>query len=168
LIDVLGPVAESLSLRKGATETAIVAAETLMNVKLPADYRAWLAISDGQEDGGLALFDGDCRMLPLDQVLAAWVYNAQFVVEEWDDEPVTDDMHVRPYVWHPTRIPIAADYLGNGPFLDLRPGPAGVAGQIIGLVSEHEFEVIASSLDEYFVRRAEELANLQRRSRESS
>jgi cell wall assembly regulator SMI1 len=150
LLDALGSDAEKLALRKGASETAIVAAETLMNVRFPADYRAWLAIADGQEDDGLALFEPDARMLSLAQVMEAWVQNAQFVVEEWDDDPVTPEMLVRPCVWHPTRIPIAADYLGHGPFLDLLPGPAGVIGQLIQLVSECDYEVIATSLDDYF------------------
>lgn len=162
LLEVLGADADLLGLRKGASETSIVAAETLMNVRFPADYRAWLAIADGQDDDGLALFDDDVRMLPLAKVMEAWVNNAQFVVEEFDDEPVTADMAVRPCVWHPTRIPIAADYLGNGPLIDLLPGPAGIAGQLIQLVSECDFDVIATSLDDYFTKRADELATSSR------
>lgn len=154
-VDALGHEAAKLALRPGASEAAIAGAETLFERPLPADYRALLAIADGQEPTGLAVFDPDTQLLPLAQVIEQWLRLARFVVREWDAMPVEPDMVVRPFVWHPTRIPIAADDLDAGPFLDLWPGPAGTVGQVITLVSECEFEVIGTSLDDYFARRAD-------------
>jgi cell wall assembly regulator SMI1 len=154
LVDVLGADAAKLALRPPSSEAAIVGAETLFERALPVDYRALLAIADGQDEGGLALFDPEALLLPIAKVIEQWLYTAKFVVRELDFEPVAPDMAVRPLVWHPTRIPIAVDYLGHGPFLDLWPGPAGTVGQVITLVTECDFEVIGASLDDYFSRRA--------------
>lgn len=162
LVDALGADAASLALRPPASEAAIVGAETLFERALPADYRALLAIADGQEDGGLSLFESDAVLLPIAKVIEQWLFNAKFVVREWDSEPVDATAAARPFVWHPTRIPIAADYLGHGPFLDRWPGPAGTAGQVITLVTECDFEVIGTSLDDYFTRRAASIASRSR------
>lgn len=148
----------ALKLRPPATEAEIAGIETLLERELPTDYRALLAIANGQDDDGLAMFEPDCRLLAIDEVIEQWLHHGKFVVREWDASPVDPDMAVRPFVWHPTRIPFAADYLGQGPFLDLWPGPAGTVGQVIELVSECDFEVAAPSLDAYFARMASQLS----------
>jgi cell wall assembly regulator SMI1 len=200
LVDALGPDAARLALRPGASEAAIAGAETLFERALPADYRALLAIADGQDpdafalaertpsvdigatlsrDGSisrpvdiaeqpLALFDPDAFLLPIAKVIEQWLYFGKFVVREWEHEPVDDDAVVRPFVFHPTRIPIAVDYLGHGPLLDLWPGPAGTVGQVIQLVSECDFEVLAPSLDDYFTRRAASVAASHRSANRST
>ncbi len=48
LIDALGPDAERLKLNPGATAKAIKAAEGELGFALPADYRAWIALANGQ------------------------------------------------------------------------------------------------------------------------
>lgn len=157
-LDALGPAATArLALRPPATEAAIVGAETLFERALPPAYRALLAYADGQEPAGTPLFP-EARLLPVAQVVEHWLTQGQFVIPEWDALPVEAELAVRPIVFHPTRIPIAADYLGAGPLIDLWPGPAGTAGQLIQLVSECDFEVLAPSLDVYLARRADELA----------
>ncbi len=45
LIEALGDTAARLQLRPGANEGAITAAEAVIGYRLPADYRAWLAIA---------------------------------------------------------------------------------------------------------------------------
>jgi cell wall assembly regulator SMI1 len=155
LVDALGDAVAQLKLNAPASEAAIVGAETLFERTLPADYRALLAIADGQDEGGIAIFPTDGTLLPLAKVIEAWLANGAFVVREWDSEPVDPRMLVRPLVWHPTRIPIGMDASGqSGPFLDLWPGPRGTEGQLITLVSECDFAVIGTSLDDYFTRMA--------------
>lgn len=158
LVAAVGADATALRLHPPASEAAIAGLETLMECRLPADYRALLAIADGQDDDGFAIFDPDCTLLPIARVIEQWLFHGKFSVAEWDQLPVEATLAVRPIVWHRTRIPIAADYLGHGPFLDLWPGPAGTVGQVIQLVSECDFEVLAPSLDDYFTRRAASVA----------
>lgn len=154
LLDALGPAEARLGLRPPATEAAIAGAETLFERALPADYRALLAICDGQ-DGPQSVLPSGGLLLPLARVVEAWLQCSKHMVPEWDAESVPPDVRVRPLVWHPTRIPIGED--GNGmpdPFLDLAPGPRGTVGQVIALVSECDFVVVGESLADYFLRTA--------------
>lgn len=156
LIAALGPSADRLGLRKGATETSIVAAETLMAARLPSDYRAWLAIADGQETEALSILPTGGWLVSIDRMLERWTHERNFDLED-DDTETQDDDRVRWLVFHPKRIPIGGwyDLEGDTTVMDLIPGPAGTKGQLMDYVSECEFEVIATSFDAYLDRIAE-------------
>lgn len=158
LVTALGDAAPRLGLRPPATETQLVATEVMLRTRLPADYRAWLAIADGQEPWALSILPSGGWFVSLDRLLAQWMHERQFDLDDYDDIPETqDDDRVRFYVFHPKRITIAgSEYLdGDNTVLDLIPGPAGTVGQIANLVSECDYEVIGTSLSAYFTRVAE-------------
>ena len=52
---------KTLRLRPGASEAAIAAAEVTMKLAIPADYRASLALHDGQDDSE---YDGCFPWMP--------------------------------------------------------------------------------------------------------
>jgi cell wall assembly regulator SMI1 len=155
LITALGDAAPRLRLRPPATEAAIAGAEALFERPLPAPYRAWLAIADGQEPDALSVLPQGGWFYPLATVVETWLGEAKFHVRELDDEPAPPDALVRPVVFHPTRITIGGDELAlREPVLDLWPGPRGTVGQVLSLVSECDFAVIGTSLDDLFTRTA--------------
>lgn len=156
LVAALGAAAPALRLRPGATETQLVAGETMMACRLPVDYRSWLALADGQEPDGLALLPHGAAFLGLDQVISQWVFERGFDVP--DDEPgAAPDAMVREGVFAPSRIPIGGweAHQASDAILDLAPGPRGTRGQVIALESECDFVVIGASLGAYFTRVAE-------------
>lgn len=157
LIEALGPTAARLGLRKGASETSLVAAETLMNAKLPSDYRAWLAISDGQEIESLSILPTGGWLVSVDRLLEQWTYERQFDLEDYEIPHTQDRDRIRSFVFHPRRITIGgAQFLDyDNTVLDLVPGPAGTEGQLIDFVSESDFTVVAPSFDAYLDRIAE-------------
>src|SRR4051794_4987033 len=61
--------------RPPATDKDIAEAETAMNLKFPADFRASLLVHDGEEDYDDVRFDwmpGCDRLAPLRQIVAQW------------------------------------------------------------------------------------------------
>ncbi len=157
LIEALGPDAARLGLRKGATETSIVAAETFLNTRFPADYRAWLSIADGQEIESLSILPTGGWLISLDRLLEKWTDERKHDLEDYDDPETHGGGAIRPFVYHPRRITIGGarflDY--DNTLLDLVPGPDGVEGQVINFVTECDFVVLAESFDAYLDRVAE-------------
>jgi cell wall assembly regulator SMI1 len=160
LLGALGPHVDRLHLRKGASETSIVAAETLLASRLPADYRAWLSIADGQEPEGLSILPTGGWLISIDRLLEKWIHDRNFELDdspETEDDAPDDDDEVQWFVFHPKRITIGGWHFldGDNTLIDLVPGPAGTMGQLADFVSEHEIEVIAPSFDAYIERVAE-------------
>lgn len=158
IVQALGDAAPRLKVRPAASEVQIVAAEGVLGFRLPPDYRAFLQICDGQEDG-LSICDAGIYFAPLEHVVAQWQFERGFDVDLGTTETDCDD-RVRGLVYHPRRLPIAGspDLGGGGNWiLDLAPGPKGVSGQLLALVSECEFEVRAASLAAYFDAIADQL-----------
>lgn len=149
LVRALGPAAAELALRPRATETDLVATEVMLGHKLPADYRAWLAIADGQTTTGLSILPRGGWLISHDRVIEQWTHERGFDLdgEDYDDAPGEDDERVRPFVFHPRRITIGGweSLDGDNTLIDLVPGPAGTEGQIMTFVTECDFEVIGTS-----------------------
>ena len=127
-----------------------------MASRLPSDYRAWLAIADGQETEALSILPTGGWFVSIDRMLERWTHERNFV-HETDATETQDDDRVRWLVFHPKRIPIGGwyDLEGDTTVMDLIPGPAGTKGQLMDYVSECDFEVIATSFDAYLDRIAE-------------
>jgi len=149
LVRALGPAAAELALRPGATETDLVATEVMLGHKLPADYRAWLAVANGQEPVGLSILPGGGWLISHDRVIEQWTHERGFDLDpdDYDAAPGEDDERVRPFVFHPRRITIGGWQMldGDNTLIDLVPGPTGTEGQVMTFVTECEFEVIGAS-----------------------
>jgi cell wall assembly regulator SMI1 len=151
LVRALGDRAGLLRLRPPATETQLVAAETMMALRLPADYRAWLAGCDGQELDALSILPRGGWFASIDRVVSEWVFHRNFDAPELD---TTDDALVRSNVFDPKRVTIGGweDLGGDSVMIDLLPGPRGTPGQLLTLYTECDFAVIGTSLADYFER----------------
>ena len=165
LAAALGDDAARLRRGPGVDEERIVAAEGILGVRLPADYRAWLQLHDGQQldmvegvEGLSVLPGGAAWFVPLDRVLAHWQWERSFDLDDYDSIHETQDQkRVRFFVGHPRRITVAgsANLDGGNFVLDLIPGPNGTPGQLLEMTSECDFEVIGDSVSAYFDRIAE-------------
>ena len=160
LVRALGPAADQLALRPPATETDLVATEVMLGTPLPPDYRAWLAIADGQEDRGLSILPRGGWLISHHRVIEQWTHERGFDLdpEDYEDTEEDDDAdRVRWFVFHRRRITIGGWHFldGDNTVLDLIPGPRGTSGQLLTLVSECDFEVIGTSLGAYFERLAQ-------------
>jgi hypothetical protein len=158
VVQGLGPAGETLRLRAGRTD--LLPIEDRLGLRLPDDYRAWLALHDGEDDapGRVEYLPGGGFLLPANVTLQRWVDN-----QEWfqgDDDvgpaPFQDDDRIRNVVAHARRVMIASNRYGDGDntFLDFCPGPAGTAGQVIVATSECDFEVVGASFEDFLRRLA--------------
>jgi cell wall assembly regulator SMI1 len=120
------------TLRPGASEDEIRAAEREMGVALPEDVKACYRIHDGQEGRVPPGFLYGWGLLPLARV-RKWQRTLVRLVEGGDFDglkgapmgPVRDDWY------HPAWIPITSNTLGDAFCLDLAPAPGGDVGQVI-------------------------------------
>lgn len=128
-----------LKLRPGASEQEIASAEATLGMRFPGDFRASIALHDGQEVDD----EGFVTWLPVAQRLGSLAS----LVRCWEDErPFVDAAmlaersdwldrgeRVRQVHFHPRHIPFAGsrfwDY--GRLLLDLAPGPKGTEGQVI-------------------------------------
>jgi cell wall assembly regulator SMI1 len=158
LVQALGPAGQTLRVRPG--RAALPPVEDRIGLRLPDDYRAWLALHDGEDDvrGRVEYLPGGGFLLPADVTLQRWVDQ-----EAWfqgEDDPgyavFQDDDRIRSVVAHPQRVMIASNRYGDGDntYLDFCPGPAGTAGQVIVATSECDFEVVGASFEDFLRRLA--------------
>jgi cell wall assembly regulator SMI1 len=154
----LGEHAGTMKLRPPASEATIAAVERELGVALPADYRAWLQLHDGEDDveGRVEWLPAWGRLLPIDVTLERWRDEQEWAQRD-DDEGFTlyaDDDRIRCVVKHARRIVIAGNRYGDGDntYLDLVPGPQGTSGQVIVGVTECDFEVVGASFTDFLQR----------------
>jgi cell wall assembly regulator SMI1 len=154
----LGEHASSLKLREGASEAAIAEAERALGVELPADYKAWLRLHDGEDDvmNRVEWLPAWGRLLPIAVTLERWRDEQEWAQTD-DDEGfnyVQDDDRIRCVVKHAKRIVIAGNRYGDGDntYLDLIPGPKGTVAQVIVATTECDFEVVGTSFVDFLKR----------------
>ncbi len=144
---------ESLRLRKGNTEAEIAKAEKLMNLKFPNDFRKYLLTHNGQEDGRNR---GPWLLGSLAEIIEQWKYEREVEEEyiEISGEEYIENDTIQNRLNCPQWIPfLGAPYWDQDiAYVDLSPGPNGTMGQVIALVSECDFEVIAPSFNAFLER----------------
>jgi cell wall assembly regulator SMI1 len=151
--------APPLALGAGATEKAIAAAEKAMKLGFPPDFRASLAVHDGQvTDGNGPLFPwmpGCPPLLSVARILERWKDEQALAAKrepkkEWFDA----GGKLKGGVYRTGRIPIAGPLRRDSErtFLDMDPGPSGTRGQLITMVSAADFVVIDTSFAAAFER----------------
>lgn len=157
LVRALGPAESRLRLRPPATEAALRAAERAIGRALPADVRAWLAIADGQEPGGLSILPNGSWLISLDRLVEKYQHERQYDLPDDEVAAITMTMdrdRIRHFVYHPRRITIAGahnlDY--DNYLIDGIPGPTGTIDQVIVFVTECDFVTLAPSLAVLFDR----------------
>lgn len=138
---------KELKLRPPASAAAIEKAEAAIGVRLPDEFRASLAIHDGQDDEpSLSILPSSDRLGSLESMVACWRDDRTLFAP--DEEPYLSDDDRVEHRWHrPEHVAFAGstfwDY-GRLSF-DFAPGPAGIVGQIIAGHSDGEPFVVATS-----------------------
>jgi anti-anti-sigma factor len=149
LTDGAPAIAESL--RPGATEAALAAAEAALGVRLPDDVRASLLIHDGQEDQEDALM-ADMTLLSLEAIVGTW-RTLRAAVDRGGSRgavSVTPRGAIRETWFSPRWIPLAKNEGGDAFCLDLDPGKKGLPGQIVLYLHEApERDLAAASFREW-------------------
>jgi cell wall assembly regulator SMI1 len=152
------------SLRPGASEEAIRAAERAMGVTLPDDVKAAYRIHDGQggADGRLSMPPGflyGYEWHTLEELVLRWTTlsrSVEYAIPTgwW---PTTDGI-VRAEWHHPAWIPLAGSPHGDHDCADLAPDDHGEVGQIIDW-RRHKSErlIQARSFTRWLERFADEL-----------
>ncbi len=154
----LGEHASTLTLRPGASEATIAEVERALGVELPADYRAWLRLHDGEDDveGRVEWLPAWGRLLPIAETLERWRDEQEWAQTDVDESFgwLQDDDRIRGVVKHAKRIVIAGNRYGDGDntYLDLIPGPAGTSGQVIVATTECDFELVGTSFLDFLRR----------------
>lgn len=152
------------ALRTGATLEAITAAESSIGVALPVDVRQAYLRHDGCNPTAaiprhVNLF-GNCRWMSLEELVRDW-HGHRWGFEEWleDEEAQPDEEDEGPVRIGPPRpewIPIAEAGSQRGVFVDMAPGPGGVAGQLVGIsIVDGRGRQIGRGLEDYLLRLAE-------------
>jgi cell wall assembly regulator SMI1 len=116
------------SLRRGASERAIRAAEIAMGVTFPEDVKACYRIHDGQRMGEGVLYGWHWNSL--NGMLEDWRQLKGMIEDVEGNSRASDDMTQTDW-WHPAWLPILTNHNGDFRCLDLAPGPAGSVGQVL-------------------------------------
>jgi cell wall assembly regulator SMI1 len=111
----------------GASAESLDRLEKEIGVPLPPAYRSLLQ----RHDGGVPWRSYD--LLSADEVLSGWKSNNEMQEQDpsKDAEVETAGGRIAETWWNRGWIPIARDSGGNQIAIDMAPGPAGQAGQII-------------------------------------
>lgn len=119
------------TLAPGATEAQIAAAESVLSVQLPDDFKASCRIHNGQLDIQDDLMDGRA-FLSLESIQEEWKLWKELLetgeLAEFESEPVGP---IRAGWWNEKWIPITHDGSGDYDCLDLAPAEGGQVGQVI-------------------------------------
>lgn len=147
-----------VSLRPGASEENIAAAETALSVKFPDSVRASFALHDGQEEEAPGLING-CELLSLERMIDESSIWTELLQEgEFQDAVSESDGPVRPDWWNPKWLPVTYDGTGNHHCIDLDPAEGGQPGQVIVMMHDDPYRpVIAPNFADWLEAFAEDL-----------
>lgn len=150
LIQLSGYSLSELGFSPGASNEEIKAIETVTGQVIPDELKLFLSYINGQNTV-------DFYFLP-DQVR---LFSCQEIIDEWNEEqvyaPDTEEFYnqfhyedkIRNTIYHSTRVPFASQEGFGIVCIDNDPGPRGKAGQIIYLINECDFIVLADSFKEF-------------------
>lgn len=142
-----------------ATEQDITAAEAVLGVRFPDEFRALYLVHDGQSPDAPWMMLG-WEWLPLKSICGeSKVWNDLLAGHSFDGaENDSDGTIVRKDWWHPHWIPFTYSGGGDHHCLDLAPGPEGAVGQVMVMWHDDgQRPVLASSFDAFLASYAAQL-----------
>ena len=142
-----------------ATEAQICALEEAIGYRLPADYRASLAIHDGQQEDFVSVIDS-LSLNSLRETLEEWRVMEELLragtFEDYAPSELPEEGLLAGW-WNRGWLPIVSDN-GNSINIDLDPADDGVVGQVFFFDHEQGAgPVLAHSFAEWLEQVAEEL-----------
>lgn len=152
------------SLNGGIGKSDFDAFEKELGIALPADFKLFYSIHNGQqEDENLGIFFG-LRPLPLSEIISHWQECKELSAKSDKESGILSGFKsfppnsVRRQFLNEHWVPFTHDYSGNHIGVDLDPGPKGTFGQIINFGRDSDVKfVLARSFGEFFQRLVSEL-----------
>lgn len=138
---------DALSFNSGCSEAEISRLREAAEGGIPPDLAALLRCANGQaEDPALVFPPDQVSFLSVDRIVSLWGEQLAYRDDEFIDE-VECGGRIRSVFFHPLRIPIAQNEMGNAcVWVDQIPGPQGRCGQLIFNVDEVNFMVLENSV----------------------
>ena len=151
------------SLRPGATQEQLRAAEEAMGVRFPEEVEIVYRVHDGQVRGlnhsfAPAFIEGD-EWFSLERMVESWrVWKDLVEGGHFDGIESEPEGRIRSDWYHLGWIPVTGDGGGDSRCLDLAPAPGGRVGQIIRQIHDDGYRSVeADSLIEWFSAFADDL-----------
>ncbi|HTD03814.1 SMI1/KNR4 family protein [Undibacterium sp.] len=155
---------ELMQLNPGASEEELLELERHLGVTLPADFKEYLSVHNGQQGQDGMIFNEP--LLSIEQIKDEWTT----WYEIGEDGTMNDDCaefmsanpvgHVKPMYTNPKWIPFTHDGGGNHIGIDLDPDVKGTLGQVIIFGrDEDEKSVMATSFTEFLATVVHHLKN---------
>lgn len=145
-----GHTFQELGLNEGATSEEIYAIEKTTGYALPESFKLWLSKVNGQDHGTLRFLPDHVTMISCAEIIQQWKAERDYDADtaEFYDE-YQDKDRIRQTILHPSRIPIANQDGAWSIYIDNDPGPEGTVGQLIYIVNECDYIVLAESFDAF-------------------
>ena len=150
LITASGHEISELGFSSGASSKEINNIEQVTGQKLPDELKLFLTIINGQETDDFYFLPDQTILLSCDGIIEEWQQGQEYAddTDEFYNEFQCDDK-IRCTIYHKTRIPFACQEGAGILCIDNDPGPNGKVGQIIYLIDECSFIVLADSFKEF-------------------
>lgn len=127
-------------LNKGATEQQLDDLEEAIQQKLPASFRAFYKIHNGQDDYGKFILNSQ-ELLSTHRILHEWkiwktLIDQNTFVTDGSAKKSIADKAIQPIWVHSAWIPFTSNGGGDHYCLDFAPTSAGTSGQVITMIHD--------------------------------
>jgi cell wall assembly regulator SMI1 len=147
---------EEMGFNEGASITEIAEIEQVTGQEIPSDLKELLSVINGQRTERFHFLLDQVVLFSCEEIIAEWQTNQEFNDEnpeynlpEWYDE-YQDNDRIRGSLYAQTRIPFAMQEGHGFIAIDNDPAPNGTKGQVIYLINESDFVVLATSMKAFF------------------
>jgi cell wall assembly regulator SMI1 len=148
-IEGFGHSLSDLGFLEGASDEQIDEVEKLIKQTLPDDFKLFLKNINGQLSDKLYFLPDQALLFSCEEIITEYNGQSEYfedTLEFYNKYQYKDK--IRCTVWSESRVPIAGRD-GYYLFLDFDPGPNGRIGQVIFLINECDFVVIAPGFKDF-------------------
>ena len=148
-IEGFGHSLSDLGFSEGASDEQIDEVEKLIKQTLPDDFKLFLKNINGQLSDKLYFLPDQALLFSCEEIITEYNGQSKYfedTLEFYNKYQYKDK--IRCTVWSESRVPIAGRD-GYYLFLDFDPGPNGRIGQVIFLINECDFVVIAPGFKDF-------------------
>jgi cell wall assembly regulator SMI1 len=147
---------EEMGFNAGASTTEIAEIEQVTSQEIPSDLKELLSVINGQRTERLHFLLDQVVLLSCEDIIAQWQVHQEFnddypeydLPESYDE--YQDNDRIRGSLYAETRIPFAMQEGQGFIAIDNDPAPNGTKGQVIYLINECDFVVLATSIKTFF------------------
>lgn len=140
----------------GANESQLKKLESVLGLKLPADFRESYREVNGS--GGTGVFPYGMYLLTLEEIAQQWRSWCEVLEDEGEDEDASESGPFKDVKWNKKWIPFSHSGSGDHDCVDMDPGRTGRVGQVIDFSHEEgPLGITAWSLREWLLAFANDL-----------